>query len=105
MCLPLLISKILLLVEQIRPRTSEIDDLWTTVAVLLQARAFEAVERVGDTLTPADDTLVLEVPEGTLVAYSHQSGGSNVGIADRAFAIALVAKTSDRDSGLLAAHH
>lgn len=49
---PLVIPKILLLVEQIRPRTAQVDNLWTPIPVLLQPRTLEAVESVGDTLSP-----------------------------------------------------
>jgi len=41
-----MIPEILLLVEQIRPRATQIYDLRTTVPVFLQPRAFEAVEGV-----------------------------------------------------------
>lgn len=56
-------------------------------------------------LTAANDTLVLVVSEGALVADAHQRGGTDVGVADRALAIALVAEASDGDAGLLSAHH
>jgi hypothetical protein len=65
-----LIPETFLLIEQICPRTSQIDNLGTTVAVLLQARAFEAVKGVTDTLATADNALVLVVAEGALVADS-----------------------------------
>jgi len=50
-CIPailqgLVIPEVLLLVEQVRPRTSEIYDLRTPVSILLQAGAFEAVKGV-----------------------------------------------------------
>ena len=41
-----MISKVLFLVEQIRPRTAQVDDLWTPISILLQSRTFEAVEGV-----------------------------------------------------------
>lgn len=41
-----LIPEILFLVEQIRPRTTQIDNLRAPVSVLLQSRALEAVEGV-----------------------------------------------------------
>ena len=47
-----MIPKILLLVEQIRPRTAQIDNLWTPIPILLQPRTFETVEGVGDALFP-----------------------------------------------------
>ena len=42
----LLPSKVLLLVEQIRPRTAQIDDLRTPVSILLKPGAFEAIKCV-----------------------------------------------------------
>lgn len=92
------------MVEQICPRTSQIDNLGTAIAVLLQTRTFEAVEGVTDTLATADDAFVLVVAEGALVADSHQRGWAHVGVADGAFAVAFVAETADGDAGLLAAH-
>jgi hypothetical protein len=41
-----LIPEILFLVEQIRPRTTQVYNLWAPVSVLLQSRALEAVEGV-----------------------------------------------------------
>ena len=58
------------MVEQVRSGTSEVDDLGAAMAVLLQARTFEAVEGIGNDFTTADDTLVLVVSKGTLVAYA-----------------------------------
>jgi hypothetical protein len=46
-----MIPKILLLVEQIGPRTTQIDNLRTPITILLKPRAFEAVEGVRDTLS------------------------------------------------------
>jgi hypothetical protein len=99
-----LIPETFLLVEQIRPRTSQIDNLGTTVAVLLQARAFEAVKGVTDALATADNTLVLVVAEGALVADPDQCGWAHVGVAHGAFAVAFITETADGDARLLAAH-
>jgi hypothetical protein len=46
----LMIPEILFLVEQIRPRTTQIYNLRATISVLFQTGAFEAVEGVGDAL-------------------------------------------------------
>lgn len=62
-----LIPETFLLVEQIRPRTSQIDNLGTPVAVLLQARALEAIKGITDPLATADNTFVLVIAEGALV--------------------------------------
>lgn len=93
-----------LLVEQVRPRRAEIDDLGAAVTVLLEAGALEAVEGVGDALAAADDALVLVVAEGALVADADEGRGADVGVADGALAVALVAEAADGDAGLFAAH-
>ena len=99
-----LISEILFLVEQIRPRTTQVYDLRAPISVLFQPRALEAVESVGDSFTAADDALVLVVAERALVADAHESGRAHVGVADRAFAVAFVAKAADGDAAGLATH-
>jgi hypothetical protein len=45
-----MIPKILFLVEQICPRTTQIYNLRAAISVLFQTGAFEAVEGVGDSL-------------------------------------------------------
>jgi len=45
-----MIPEILLLVKQIRPRTTQINNLGAAVPILFQPRAFEAVKGVRDTL-------------------------------------------------------
>ena len=45
-----MIPEILLLVKQIGPRASQIDDLRTTIPILFQPRTLEAVKRVRDPL-------------------------------------------------------
>jgi hypothetical protein len=49
--------------EQIRPRTSQVDNLRTPIPILLQTRALEAVESVADALAAAHDAFVLVVAE------------------------------------------
>jgi hypothetical protein len=100
-----MIPKILLLVEQVRPRAAKIDNLRATIPVLLQARTLEAVEGVRDALAAAHDALVLVVAEGTLVADAGERGRAHVGVAHGAFAVAFVAQAADGDAGLLAAHY
>ena len=99
-----MISEVLLLVEQIRPRTAQIDNLRTPVPVLLQSRALEAVESVADALATAHDALVLIVAKAALVADTGDGGGTHVGVANRALAIAFVAKPADGDARGFAAH-
>jgi hypothetical protein len=100
----LVISEILLLVEQIGSRTTQIYNLGATVPVLFESCTFEAVEGVRDALAAADDTLVLVVSEGAFVADAGERSRAHVRVADGAFAIALVAEAADRDASLLAAH-
>jgi hypothetical protein len=100
----LVISEILLLVEQVGSRTTQIYNLGAAVPVLFKSCTFEAVEGVGDALAAADDTLVLVVSEGAFVADAGERGRAHVRVADGAFAIALVAEAADRDASLLAAH-
>ena len=99
-----LIPEILFLVEQIRPRTTQVYNLRAPISVLLQARALEAVECIRNAFTAANDALVLVVAEGALVADAHEGGGSHVGVADGAFAVAFVAEAADGDAAGLATH-
>lgn len=100
-----MIPKILLLVEQIRPATTQIDNLRTPIPILFEPRALKAVKCVAYSLAAAHDAFVLVVAEGALVADARQCCGTNVGIADGTFAVAFVAQAADGDSGLLAAHY
>lgn len=100
-----MISKVLLLIKQIRPRTPQIDDLGTAIPILFQSRALKAIESITDALATTHYTLVLIVAEGTLVADSGESGRAHVGVANGAFAVALVAEAADGDAGGLAAHY
>jgi hypothetical protein len=119
-----MVPEILLLVEQIRPRTTQIDDFGASIAILFKSRTFEAVESVGDALlqvlvgdsyeaerkeltylAAAYDTLVLVVAEGAFIADAHEGGWANVRIADWAFAVAFVAEAADGNARLLAAHY
>lgn len=100
----LLIPKTFLLIEQICPRTSQVDNLRTPVSILLQARTFKAVERVTDPLATAHDALVLVVSKGAFVADADEGGRAYVGVADGTFAVAFVAQAADGDAGLFAAH-
>ena len=101
---PSMIPKILLLVEQIRPRAPQIDDLRTAIPVLFQPRALEAVECVTDPLPPAHHALILVVAKGAFVADPDESCWADVAVADGAFAVAFVAEAADCYAWLLAAH-
>lgn len=75
----------------ISPRTAEIYDLGTSIAVFLQTGTFEAVKCVGDPLAAAHNALVLVVAEAALVADSDQGRGTNIRVAYGTFAVAFVA--------------
>jgi hypothetical protein len=99
-----LIPETFLLIEQICPGTSQIDNLGASVAVFLQACTFKAVECITDSFTAAHDALVLVVSEGAFVTDADEGGRAHVGIAHGAFTIALVTQAADGNAGLLAAH-
>lgn len=103
--LPSLIPKPLLLIEQIRPRRAQIDDLRATVPILLEPRALEAIKSVADAFAAADRALILVVAERALVADAHQRCRAHVRVAHGALAVAFVAEAPDGDARLLAAHH
>ena len=98
------IPEILLLVKQVRPRASQVDDFRASISVFLQPRTFEAVEGVRDALPTADDTLILVVAERAFVADTGEGGWSYVRVADGAFAVAFVAEAADGYAGGFAAH-
>jgi hypothetical protein len=100
-----LISKILLLIEQIGPRTTQVDNLRTPIPILLQARTLKAIEGVRNTLATTNDAFVLVVAKGALVADADECCGAHVAVAHRAFAVAFVAEAADGYAGLLAAHN
>ena len=100
-----MIPEILFLVEQICPRTPQIDNLGTSVPILLQPRTLKTVESVRYSFSAAHDTFVLVIAKRAFVADAHESSRAYVAVADRTFAVALVAETSDRYAGLFAAHY
>lgn len=121
-----MIPKILLLVEQIRPRTAQVDNLRTPIPVLLQSGTFETIESVRDSLFPhlheplfpqaregkgkaylstAYNAFILIVAKGTFVADTDERCRTHVAIAHRAFAVTFITETTDCYAGLLAAHY
>jgi hypothetical protein len=100
-----LIPEILFLVEEICPRTTQINNLRAAISVFLQTCAFETVEGIADTLSSTDDTFVLVIAEGAFVADTDQRCWSNIAVTHWTFAIAFVAKAAYRYAGLLAAHN
>lgn len=100
-----MIPKILLLIKQIRPRTAQINNLRTSIPILLQSRTLETIKRIRDTLASAHNAFVLVVAEGAFVANSDEGSGTDVGVADGTFAVAFVAEPADGDAGGFAAHY
>lgn len=99
-----MIPEILLLVKQIRPGRTEIDDFGASVAILLQSRALKAVKCIADAFPAADNTLILVISEGALIADANESRRTYVGVTDRTFAVAFITESSEGDACLLAAH-
>lgn len=56
-------------------------------------------------LATADYTFILVISKTALIAYSDKGGWADVRIADRAFTVALVAKTADSYARLLTTHN
>ncbi|OJD16170.1 hypothetical protein AJ78_03659 [Emergomyces pasteurianus Ep9510] len=77
--------------EQIRPRATQIDDLRTPIAILFQAGTLETIKGVANPFPATHDAFILVVAERTFVADTYEGGGPNVGVTDRAFAVAFVA--------------
>lgn len=99
-----MISEILLLIEQIRPRTTQIYNLGTAIPILFQSSTLETIECVTNSFASANNTFVLVVAEGAFIAYAHKCGGTHIGIAHGAFAVALIAESTYRYTRLFAAH-
>lgn len=92
------------MIEQIGSARTKIDDLWATISVLFQSCTSEAVEGITHSFSTTNDTLVLIVAEGALIADAHESGRSNIRVADWTLAVAFVAESTDGDACCLATH-
>ena len=103
--LSLLETVLLPLIEQVRLRRSQVDDLRAAVPVLFHLRAFATIVRVRDAGAPTNNAPPLIGPIIALVADSNEGTGSHIRIADHTFAVALFAQPADGDAGLLAAHY
>ena len=99
-----MVSKTFLLIEQVCPTTTEIDDLRAAVSILLQSGALEAIKGITDSFSSANYTFVLIISKRAFVAYADERCWAHVAIAHRTLPIALVAQTADRYAGLFAAH-
>ena len=119
----LVVPEILLLVEEICSRGTQIYDFRTTVPILFKASAFEAVKSVWYALRKRQLALILNDPSGILlhlattnntliliiakrafVANANKRCGADVAIAHRALPITFVAETSDSYTWLFPAH-
>ncbi len=100
---PLLESVLLPFIEQVRLRATQVDDLGTSVPVLLLHGALLAVVGVGDAGAAADNAAPLVAPVVALVADTHQRAWAHVGVANDAATVALLTKATDGHAGLLAA--
>lgn len=99
-----MVPKILLLIKQIRPRAPQVDDLRTSIPILLHTRALKAVRGVRDPFAAADNALVPVVAKRAVVADADLGCGAHVGIADGTLAVAFIAQAADVDAGHFAAH-
>ena len=106
-----MIPKVLLLVEQIRSRTTQVYNLRTPIPILLQPRTFETVEGVRDALSPlplasirsskngrwdaylsaTDNTFILVVAKRAFVTDTDERCRAHVAIADGTLAVTFVA--------------
>jgi hypothetical protein len=81
----------LLLIKQIRPTTSQINNLWTTIPILLEPHTAEAVEGIADPFATANHAFVLIVAEAAFIADAREGRGPHIRVAHGAFAVAFVA--------------
>ena len=93
----------LLLIKQIGPRTPQIHNLRTPIAILLEPRTLGTVEGIADALAAAHDAFVGVVAETAFVADAGEGRGAHVAVADGAFAVAFVAEAREGDAGGFAA--
>ena len=87
-----------------RSRTRARDDLWTAVSILFLLRTLSTIVGVRDARPAADDASALVGAVVALVADAYERAGPHVGVADDAFAVALLAEAPDGDAGLFPAH-
>lgn len=91
-------SETLLLIKQVRPAASKINNLRTPIPILFESGTLKAVKGVGDALAATDDTFILVVAEGALIANTDKRGRAYVRIAYRAFAVAFIAEPSNSNA-------
>lgn len=99
-----MISKVFLLIKQVRPATPQIDNLRTPIPILFQPRTLEAIKCIGDAFSTANYAFVLVVAERAFVADADKGCGAHVAVTNRTFAVAFVAQTAHGNARLFTAH-
>lgn len=87
-------------VKEVRFRATEIDNFWTAISVFFLNRAFFTIVSIGHSGATAYHTASLIRSIVALVTNSHQRAWSDVRIANHAFAITFLTKSSNSHSGL-----
>merc|ERR1719433_1726579 len=100
----LLEAVLLALIEEVCLSTPKVDNLGTSIAILLALAALPAVESVGDARTPANYAPTLVAAVVALVADPGELARAHVGVADDALPVTLLAEAADGDATLLPAH-
>ena len=95
----------LLLEKQIRPTTSQINDLRAPIPILLQPRTLKTIKRITYSLSSTNHAFILVVPERAFVADTDERCWTHVGVAHRTLAVAFVAEAADGDAWGFAAHY
>jgi len=94
----LMITETLLLVEQVSSRGAQVYDFGTPIPIFLEPRAFKAVEGIRYTLTATDNAFILVISKGALITNANKCSRSHIAIADGAFPVTFVAKSSYSNS-------
>lgn len=80
---------LLAFIKQVLAGGTQIDNLWTTISIIFQTCAFEAIKSITDALLPTDETLVSIVSERALVTRPDERCGPHVRVANNTLAVAL----------------
>ena len=99
------LALLLPLIEVVRPRSPDVDDLWAPITVTLLKYAAAAVVCISNALASADNALPLSRAEIALVTDSNLTVWAHVGVTYRTAPFAFLAQSPDSRSRLLPAHH
>lgn len=102
---PLLEAVFFAFIEQVCLRAPQIDNLWTTISILLLNGALFTVVGIGDSGAATDYTPALVRSIVTLITYADQGAGTHVGITDHTLAVTFFTQSSDSHTSLLAAEN